>query len=626
MSTFDTFDLPPSLRESLATAGITAPTPIQASAIPAGLRGADVLASAQTGTGKTIAYLVPVLTRIINSKDDSVLILAPTRELATQVIREASLLLGNNRRDVALLIGGEPMYPQYAALKRKPRVVIGTPGRVMDHLNRGSLQLNLMRMLVLDETDRMLDIGFSDAIEEIVSQMPAERQTFMFSATIAPAIAKLAQKYLTDPERISVGEAMQASSKIKQETIKLANSQKFSHLLTELDSREGSVIIFVKTKMGAEQLADKLKDQNHRADAIHGDLRQRKRDQVIRSFRNQKSRIMVATDVAARGLDIPHIMHVINYDLPQCPEDYIHRIGRTGRADMEGFALSFISPDDNRKWQLIHRMLNPTSARDLDAGIGSGRKQGGNSGRFGRSNDRNNGPRKPFGSSFGRDRDQRDGERERGFRSERRDDRPARGPSRGDDFAPRQRSSDDRAPQRAFRSNNERFQSPRGGDERPAFSRERRSDDRPAFSRDRRSDDRPAFPRRDDDRRGNGRSDERPTFARRGDDRRSDDRRTNDRPAFARRSDDRPAQGRRGENRPAQARSRDDRLAPARKQGDDRFARGQSSDSRRPQGTREGSWKKREGGSSADGRPSTGAKKPAWLAKKYPAQHERRVD
>ncbi|HRE32128.1 MAG TPA: DEAD/DEAH box helicase, partial [Candidatus Berkiella sp.] len=245
------------------------------------------------------------------------------------------------------------------ALKRRPRIIIGTPGRIIDHLQRRTLNLQSVRYLVLDETDRMLDMGFSQDIETILGNLQDERQTLLFSATLPQAIVKLSKKYLAEnAQRIAIGSTTEPSRQIKQETIQVSSGSKFTTLLTALEEREGSVIIFVKTKISADKLAEKLQEKDHAADAIHGDLNQRKRDRVIREFRNNKCRILVATDIAARGIDIPHIMHVINYDLPQCPEDYIHRIGRTGRAGMTGFALSFVSPDERHKWKAIHRLIH----------------------------------------------------------------------------------------------------------------------------------------------------------------------------------------------------------------------------------------------------------------------------
>lgn len=357
MSSFSAFALPSFLDDSLKRLDLIIPTPIQAKAIPEGLKGHDILASAQTGTGKTLAYLLPLITNMMKDDHSSALILAPTRELAAQ-IQEAARTLLSQKIGSVLLIGGDSMMKQISNLKRNPRLIIGTPGRINDHLNRRTLKLTEARFLVLDEVDRMLDMGFSEALKKIIPHLAKERQTFMFSATMADDIKKLSLTYLKNPQLISVGSTRAPVLNIKQETRHTAANEKFPFLIKELETREGSVIIFVKTKHGADRLADKLSQQKHPALAIHGDLKQRKRDAVIQDFRRLKTRIMVATDVAARGLDIPHIMHVINYDLPQCPEDYIHRIGRTGRAGMEGFALSFIAPEDQFKWRRIDNLIN----------------------------------------------------------------------------------------------------------------------------------------------------------------------------------------------------------------------------------------------------------------------------
>ncbi|MBH1989909.1 MAG: DEAD/DEAH box helicase [Alphaproteobacteria bacterium] len=358
---FDTLGVSAHLVAALQKLNITTATPIQKQSIPLLLEGKDILASAQTGTGKTIAYLLPILQGLLSSNDDSTaLVLVPTRELAVQVKDSILDVLGRGSSIfTAVLIGGEPMARQFAQLKRRPRIVVATPGRLNDHLQRGSVKLNTTRYLVLDETDRMLDMGFADQLEAIVDCLPKKRQTMMFSATMPGNMMKLASNYLNDPQRIAVGVENQAVAKIKQEMVRTSQGNKLPLLLKELDQREGSVIIFVKTKMGAEQLASQLRDENHSVDAIHGDLKQNHRTKVIQAFRNRKSRIMVATDVAARGLDVPHIQHVINYDLPQCPEDYIHRIGRTGRAGAEGFALCFVAPNETGKWNAIHRLMNP---------------------------------------------------------------------------------------------------------------------------------------------------------------------------------------------------------------------------------------------------------------------------
>jgi ATP-dependent RNA helicase DeaD len=366
MTSFSSFGLPSFLSESLSRLNISIPTPIQQKAIPFGLEGRDILGSAQTGTGKTMAYLLPLLTNLLKDETSSALILAPTRELAAQIQESARALLGKQKSvGMALLIGGASMSKQILDLKKQPRLIIGTPGRIIDHLTRRTLRLHETRFLVLDETDRMLDMGFSEALKKIIGHLSKERQTFMFSATMPPSIKTLSLTYLTNPQHISIGSTITPSVQITQEMVKTSANEKYPMLLKELDQREGSIIVFVKTKHGAERLATKLNGENHLAAAIHGDLKQRKREEVIRNFRNLKHRIVVATDLAARGLDIPHIKHVINFDLPQCAEDYIHRIGRTGRAGMEGSALSFISPEDGQKWRRIQNLMDPANAQPV---------------------------------------------------------------------------------------------------------------------------------------------------------------------------------------------------------------------------------------------------------------------
>jgi superfamily II DNA/RNA helicase len=339
---------------------ISIPTPIQAATIPAALKGDDILASAQTGSGKTLAYLIPLVVKLLKNPTHTALVLAPTRELAAQVQQCLKELLGTTSPfQTVVLIGGTPMFKQTNSLRRHPRLIVGTPGRITDHLLRGNLNLKNTQFLIVDEADRMLDMGFGIQLDKIAEYLPKERQTLMFSATLPPNISRLSQKYLSNPQRISIDAAHIAAPKIKQEIIRTTNKEKFSVLLDQLNLRQGSIVIFTKTKRGADHLANELKSYGHSVNAIHGDLSQNRREQVIRSFRNSLHRILVATDVAARGLDIPHIMHVINYDLPQCAEDYIHRIGRTGRAGAEGHALCLISPADNGKWHAISKLMHP---------------------------------------------------------------------------------------------------------------------------------------------------------------------------------------------------------------------------------------------------------------------------
>ncbi len=356
---FSGFGLSPKLLQSLARMQFTQPTPIQAKAIPFALEGRDILGSAQTGTGKTGAFGIPLIAKLMENPEASALVLTPTRELAAQVMASLQQLIPVPDIKTALLIGGEAMPKQFRQLKLHPRLIVGTPGRINDHLARGSVKLGKVHFLVLDETDRMLDMGFGIQIDKILEHVPQQRQTMLFSATLPQGIVKLSGKYLNNPERISVGSTIAAAPNIRQELIQTSDGEKGAQLLKILAETNGSTIIFVKTKYGTEKLADRLAKQNFEASAIHGDLRQSRRDKVIQNFRDKKFQVLVATDIAARGLDVPHIETVINYDLPQCPEDFIHRIGRTARAGSTGQAISFITPADKQKWGAIHRLMNP---------------------------------------------------------------------------------------------------------------------------------------------------------------------------------------------------------------------------------------------------------------------------
>lgn len=386
MTTFQDMELPEALNHTLLAMQFTQPTPIQEQAIPVALEGKDVLGSAQTGTGKTGAFGIPLVARLMNDPDSAALVMTPTRELASQVIKQLQIMLGRQSKiKTALLIGGDSMGKQLQQLRCNPRLIVGTPGRINDHLLRKSLRLDRTNFLVLDETDRMLDMGFSIQIDAIMEHVSAERQTLLFSATLPKNIIHISKKYLNNPVRVAADAESSPAVNIQQDVLRTSDSEKYSQLISQLNEREGSIIVFVKTKHGADKMAVQLSKAGHEADAIHGDLRQNKRDRVIAAFRKQKYRILVATDVAARGLDIPHIEHVINYDLPQCPEDYIHRIGRTARAGAKGFALNFVTPADKAKWTAIDRLLNP------DAYPAKGRSEGGN---FSRPRDNNKPKRK----------------------------------------------------------------------------------------------------------------------------------------------------------------------------------------------------------------------------------------
>lgn len=360
MQHFKELGLPEALNHTLQHMQFTTPTPIQAQAIPHALEGKDILGSAQTGTGKTGAFGIPLVTHLLSHSKGSALVMTPTRELASQVMVQLQAMLGKQSKiKTALLIGGDSMPKQLQQLRNRPRLLVGTPGRINDHLERGSLKLHDTNFLVLDETDRMLDMGFTIQIEKILKFMPKTRQTMLFSATLPKNIVKISEKYLNNPVRVAVSATSSPAANIKHDMVRVKDNEKHDRLLSELNSRSGSVILFMKTKFGTEKMATKLSKAGFSADAIHGDLRQNKRDRVIANFRKKKYRILVATDVASRGLDIPHIEHVINYDLPQCAEDYIHRIGRTARAGAEGSAMCLVTPSDSGKWHAINRLMNP---------------------------------------------------------------------------------------------------------------------------------------------------------------------------------------------------------------------------------------------------------------------------
>tara|TARA_A100000164_G_scaffold5136_1_gene4599 strand:- start:1637 stop:3115 length:1479 start_codon:yes stop_codon:yes gene_type:complete len=336
------------------------PTPIQGMAIPVALEGRDILGTAQTGTGKTLAFSIPLINKLILDKNALALVMCPTRELATQVMEAIRSIIGDKINiKSALLIGGESMQKQLRQLGNRSRIIVGTPGRINDHLKRKSLNLSSTKYLVLDETDRMLDMGFTPQIEMILKFVPKNHQTLLFSATLPQNILRISERYLTKPERISTGATSVPIAKIKQETLQVFKENKYDELIDQFLFRKGSILVFVKTKRSADKMVKRLKEEGHSADAIHGDLRQSKRDRVINSFRKGLKRILIATDVAARGLDIPLIQHVINYDLPQVPEDYIHRIGRTARAGSDGSALTFLTPDDRSMWNSINKLIDP---------------------------------------------------------------------------------------------------------------------------------------------------------------------------------------------------------------------------------------------------------------------------
>ena len=369
MENFTSIKIEDSLKNSLSKMNFIKPTPIQGMAIPVALEGKDILGTAQTGTGKTLAFSIPLINKLILDKNALALVMCPTRELASQVMEAIKSIVSDKINiKTALLIGGESMQKQLRQLSNRSRIIVGTPGRINDHLKRKSLNLSATKYLVLDETDRMLDMGFTPQIEMVLKFVPKNHQTLLFSATLPQNIIRISERYLNQPERISTGATSIPIKKIKQETLQVFKENKYDELINQFLSRKGSILVFVKTKRSADKMVKRLKEEGHSADAIHGDLRQSKRDRVINSFRKGLKRILIATDVAARGLDIPLIQHVINYDLPQVPEDYVHRIGRTARAGSEGSALTFLTSDDRLMWNSINKLIDP-NFRILQSGF-----------------------------------------------------------------------------------------------------------------------------------------------------------------------------------------------------------------------------------------------------------------
>jgi ATP-dependent RNA helicase DeaD len=360
MENFKLLKIEEPLKHSIEKMKFKVPTPIQGMAIPVALDGNDVLGTAQTGTGKTLAFSIPLINKLILDKNAFALVMCPTRELATQVMDSIKNLISDKINiKTALLIGGESMQRQLRQLGNRSRIIVGTPGRINDHLKRKSLNLAATKYLVLDETDRMLDMGFTPQIEMVLKFVPKDHQTLLFSATLPQNILRISERYLNNPKRISAGSTSVPIAKIKQETLQVYKENKYDQLVDQLVARKGSILVFVKTKRNADRMVKRLKEEGHSADAIHGDLRQSKRDRVINGFRKGIKRILIATDVAARGLDIPLIKHVVNYDLPQVPEDYVHRIGRTARAGSEGSALTFLTRDDRSMWNSISKLIDP---------------------------------------------------------------------------------------------------------------------------------------------------------------------------------------------------------------------------------------------------------------------------
>ncbi len=349
-------DLDTRVQKSLEEMGFENPTPIQEEAIPIALAGYDVVGQAQTGTGKTAAFGIPIVEKIDpNERGVRAIVLTPTRELAIQVAHEISLIGKNKGISAYPIYGGVSIEKQVSILKRgKNQVIVGTPGRVKDLINRGILRLDRVRFAVLDEADQMLDMGFIEDIEEILSKTPAEKQTMLFSATMPYEIRKLIDKYLRKGYKtVKVGRQL-ITPKVRQRILFVKSEDKLKALQKILRENEGvATIVFVKTKRDAAELEKRLQEKGIEAKAIHGDLSQRQRENVMRAFRSGRVRTLVATDVAARGIDIKNVGLVVNYELPENPESYVHRIGRTGRAGREGVAISLVAEPEKRRMYRI---------------------------------------------------------------------------------------------------------------------------------------------------------------------------------------------------------------------------------------------------------------------------------
>lgn len=373
MNNFSDLITSPILKKNLAQAKFVTPTPIQAQAIPPAILGSDVIATAQTGTGKTLAFALPVLESLlaIRGEGAQALVLSPTRELAIQIQETFALMARGTGLRSAVVVGGMSEGAQLKTLRQGAQIIIATPGRLCDFLDRKLVGLAAIRIVVLDEADRMLDMGFLPAVESILRRTLPNRQTLFFSATIEKSVARLIDKHLKDPVRISIGSTSKPADQIDTHVYEVEQDRKLSLLHYLLETGEGSFLVFVRTKHGAERLAKKLSGNGVKAAAIHGDRSQNQRNMALRGFQNGQYRVLVATDVAARGIHVDNIAHVVNYDLPQRAEDFIHRIGRTGRAGAQGVASTFGTRGERRDVQNIERALKlRLTLKETPAGLG----------------------------------------------------------------------------------------------------------------------------------------------------------------------------------------------------------------------------------------------------------------
>ena len=336
------------------------PTPVQSGCIPPALEGRDVLATAQTGTGKTLGYLIPIVEMMLknDTRGAQALILLPTRELAMQVERAFISIRPSSAQTVALVVGGLAERSQLDAIRRGARLIVATPGRLEDFLKRKMVRLEGVKILVLDEVDRMLDMGFQPAIARIAATLPPVRQTLCYSATLEGTVKDVARKYLNNPARIEIGSVLKPSENVELRTFEVEADKKQELLEHLLGAEQGSFLVFVRTKHGADRVARRLTRTGWSATQIHGDRSQAQRNAALRSFSEGRHRVLVATDVAARGIDVANVAHVVNFDIPKVAEDFVHRVGRTGRASAHGVASTFAGPAERGDLRKIERSLS----------------------------------------------------------------------------------------------------------------------------------------------------------------------------------------------------------------------------------------------------------------------------
>jgi ATP-dependent RNA helicase RhlE len=359
MQSFTELPISAYMKERLANARFSIPTPVQAAAIPHALEGKDVLATAQTGTGKTLAFLIPVIEQLLKSKTPGIaaLALVPTRELAMQVVAVFNTLRGSQLVPAALVVGGLAEGAQLNAIRKGARFVVATPGRLEDYLDRRLFNFNALRMLVLDEADRMLDMGFLPAIKRIASILPKERQTMCFSATMEASVAHLVKDYLKNPARVAFGSTLKPAENVRMQAFEVAVDRKQEMLQRLLAKETGRCLVFSRTKRGTERITKSLNRDGFSAAMIHGDRSQSQRNSALAGFQQGRFRVLVATDLASRGIHVQDIVHVINYDLPDMAENFIHRVGRTGRAGGHGVATTLFSREQRSELFQLERTL-----------------------------------------------------------------------------------------------------------------------------------------------------------------------------------------------------------------------------------------------------------------------------